>query len=310
MSTRAKPLDRLPPLELLASFEAAARHLSFTRAAAERFVTQSAISRQMGALEDELGVLLFTRRHRALALTADGQRLLVACTTALTTLRGAMREIRAPHQREVLSLTTTPGFAALWLIPRLPAFTRAHAGIDVRLDATLDNRNLAADGFDLAVRYGKVGALVGSRKLFDELMQPVCSPGLLSELALPMRVPGDLARHTLLHLAMDDDTRDMPGEWSTWLTACGLADLRPRARLSFTSYAEAIAAAVAGQGIALGRRPLVDALLSSGQLVAPFDAPVASARAYQLIVDPASRARPAVQAFEAWLLDEAAAPGA
>ncbi|MET0518266.1 MAG: LysR substrate-binding domain-containing protein, partial [Burkholderiaceae bacterium] len=299
---QTKPLDRLPPLELLASFEAAARHLSFTRAAAERFVTQSAMSRQMRALEEDLGVVLFTRRHRALALTAEGQRLFSACIGALGALRVAAREIRAPHEREALSLTTTPGFASLWLIPRLTAFTRAHPGIDVRLDATLGNRNLAADGFDLAVRYGRLGSSGGGRKLFDDLMQPVCSPGLLSELALPLRAPADLGHHTWLHLAMDDDSGAMPSEWEPWLNAWNLAGLRPRARLSFTSYAEAIAAAVAGQGVALGRRPLVDALLAGGQLVAPFEAPVASARAYQLIVDPASRARPAVQAFEDWLL--------
>ena len=306
-SPSSKPLDRLPPLDLLASFEAAARHLSFTRAAAERFVTQSAMSRQMRALEDELGVALFTRKHRALVLTADGQRLLAACTTALGGLRVAMRDIREPHRREVLSLTTTPGFASLWLIPRLTAFTRAHAGIDVRLDATLDNRNLAANGFDLAVRYAKVGSLPGAVKLFDEAMQPVCSPRLVSELSLALRKPADLARHTLLHLAMDSDADGMPTEWEPWLTAWGLADLRPASRLSFTSYAEAIAAAVAGQGVALGRRPLVDGLLTGGQLVTPFDGNIASARAYQLIVDPASRARPAVRAFELWLLGQAGA---
>ncbi|WP_077037084.1 transcriptional regulator GcvA [Pelomonas sp. KK5] len=302
----SKPIDRLPPLELVVSFEAAARHLSFTKAAEERFVTQSAMSRQMRALEEELGVALFERRHRALVLTPDGQRLLAACTTALGSLRGAMRDIRAPHQREVLSLTTTPGFASLWLIPRLTGFTRAHPGIDVRLDATLDNRNLAAQGFDLAVRYAKLGALGGARKLFDEAMLPVCSPRLVSETALPLREPADLAHHTLLHLAMDDDAAGgMPAEWEPWLSAWGLADLRPAARLSFTSYSEAIAAALAAQGVALGRRPLVDALLASGQLVTPFDGDVASARAYQLIVDPASRLRPAVQAFEQWLIEEA-----
>ncbi len=305
MST--KPIDRLPPLELIAAFEAAARHLSFTKAAEERFITQSAMSRQMRALEDELGVPLFTRRHRALTLTLDGQRLLAACTTALGNLRGAMRDIRAPHQREVLSLTTTPGFASLWLIPRLTGFMRAHPGIDVRMDATLDNRNLAAQGFDLAVRYAKVGSLAGARKLFDEAMQPVCSPRLVSELALSLREPADLAHHTLLHLAMDGDAGGMPAEWEPWLTAWGLADLRPAAKLSFTSYAEAIAAAVAGQGVALGRRPLVDGLLASGQLVTPFDGNFASARAYQLIVDPASRQRPAVRAFEQWLIDQASA---
>jgi LysR family glycine cleavage system transcriptional activator len=302
---QSKPPDRLPPLDLLASFEAAARHLSFTRAAGERFVTQSAMSRQMRALEDDLGVALFTRQHRALTLTPDGQRLFAACTGALGTLRGAVREIRAPNRREVLSLTTTPGFAALWLIPRLTGFTRAHPGIDVRLDATLENRNLAAEGFDLAIRYAKVGSANGV-PLFEESMLPVCSPRLLAEVALPLRQPADLAHHTLLHIAMDNDGGGLPVEWEAWFTGWGLADLEPAARLSFTSYAEAIAAAVAGQGVALGRRPLVDALLASGQLVAPFEGQLASPRAYQLIIDTAARSRPAVRALEQWLLAEAA----
>ena len=300
-----KPLDHLPPLQLLAAFEAAARHLSFTLAAQERFVTQSAMSRQMRALEEELGVALFERRHRALALTEDGQRLHSACSAALNTLRVAVRTVREPHQRQVLALTTTPGFASLWLIPRLTAFTRAHPGIDVRLDAGLSNRNLASEGFDLAIRYSPLGAGQG-QQLFAEAMVPVCSPRLVGELGLPLREPADLTRHTLLHLAMDGDSSGMPAEWEPWLNAWGLADLRPAARLSFSSYSEAIAAAVAGQGVALGRRPLVDALLDSGQLITPFDAGIASARAYRLIVDPAAQSRPAVMAFERWLLAECA----
>lgn len=304
MQTKAP--DRLPPLDLLASFEACARHLSFTKAAAERFVTQSAMSRQMRTLEDDLGVPLFTRRHRALVLTADGQRLLAACTQALGTLRAAARDIRTPQRREVLALTTTPGFAALWLIPRLTAFTRSHPGIDVRLDATFENRNLAADGFDIAVRYAKVGKVPGGTRLFEEALQPVCSPRLVSETARPLREPADLAHHRLLYIEMDNDVGGPPMEWEPWLTAMGLADLRPRARLSFTNYAEAIAAALAGHGVAMGRRPLVDALLASGQLVAPFAGEAASARGFYVIADAAARHRPAVRALEQWLVGQAA----
>lgn len=300
-----KPLDKLPPLDLLAAFEAAARHLSFTRAAEERFVTQSAMSRQIRALEEELGVALFTRRHRALALTADGQRLLVACTEALSALRSTVRGLRTPNKREVLALTTTPGFAALWLIPRLTGFTRSHPGIDVRLDATFENRNLAADGFDIAVRFAKVGQLPGHAWLFGESLQPVCSPRLVADAAIPLREPRDLAQHSLLHLEFDNDSGSMPMEWEPWLTAMGLADLTPAARLSFTNYAEAIAAAVAGHGVAMGRRPLVDALLNTGQLVAPFAGEAASARGYYVVTDPAARARPAVRALEHWLLEQA-----
>jgi LysR family glycine cleavage system transcriptional activator len=165
----------------------------------------------------------------------------------------------------------------------------------------LGSRNLASEGFDLAIRYSPIGAGQG-KQLFAESMLPVCSPRLVGELGLPLREPPDLAQHTLLHLAMDGDSAGMPAEWEPWLNAWGLTDLRPAARLSFSSYSEAIAAAVAGQGVALGRRPLVDGLLASGQLVTPFDAGIASARAYRLIVDPAARSRPAVKAFEQWLL--------
>ena len=298
-----KPADRLPPLDLLVTFEAAARHLSFTRAGAERCVTQSAVSRQIRALEDDLGVALFRRRHRALGLTADGAKLLRSCDAALGALRATVGEIRAPTRREVLSLTTTPGFAALWLIPRLPAFARVHPGIDVRLDASFAPRDLRADGFDVAVRYAAATAAHG-QALFRETLQPVCSPALLRA-GPPLVRPGDLRRHTLLQ-ATHDAGAGMPLEWDPWLQAVGLAGLQPASTLSLSTYDEAIAAALAGHGVAIGRRPIVDALLRKGDLVAPFAETTVPTRAFFLIVEPAARARPAVRALEAWLLAEAA----
>lgn len=303
---RSNDIQRLPPLDLLLAFEAAARHLSFTRAGEERFVTQSAMSRQIRALEDDLGVPLFERRHRALALTIDGQRLFAACSGVLAQLRGAVAEIRAPTRRQVLALTTTPGLAALWLIPRLPRFTRAHPEVDVRLDASFEPRHLAADGFDIAVRYAPANANIGT-PLFAESMQPVCSPALLAGGA-PLHEPRDLAKHTLLQYAMSSRS-GAPVDWASWLQAVGLAELEPAARLTFSGYNEVIAAAVAGQGVALGRRPLVDDLLTSGQLATPFADRASSARAYFVIVEGAARSRPAVRALEGWLLDEAAAVG-
>jgi LysR family glycine cleavage system transcriptional activator len=297
-----KSSGRLPPLDLLASFEAAARQLSFTKAAAERFVTQSAMSRQMRALEDDLGVALFRRSHRALGLTEAGARLFAVCTTVLAQLRATTRELRAPSQREVLSLTTTPGLASFWLIPRLPAFTRAHPGIDVRLDASFDIRQLAAEGFDIAIRYARPEKVAG-QPLFGESVLPVCSPSLLRH--LPLERPEDLAAHTLLQMELSI-SGGMPVEWEPWLAAMGLPGLDTAARLSFSGYNEVVAAAVAGQGVALGRRPLVDELLRQGQLVAPLGTNVATPRAYILVVDPAGRLRPAVRALEAWLLEQAA----
>jgi LysR family glycine cleavage system transcriptional activator len=296
-----KPLDRLPPLDLLAAFEAAARHLSFTQAAAERFVTQSAMSRQIRALEDDLGTPLFRRQHRALALTEAGSRLFAVCSAVLAQLRGTMRELRAPSQREVLALTTTPGLASFWLIPRLPAFTRAHPGIDVRLDATFDLRQLAAEGFDLAIRYARPEKVAG-QPMFGESVVPVCSPKLLRR--VPLARPEDLAQHTLLQLE-PSVTGGMPIEWEPWLQAIGLPLLEPASRLSLSGYNELVAAAVAGQGVALGRRPLVDELLREGRLVAPLPKTLATPRSYILVVDPAARTRPAVRALEAWLLAQA-----
>lgn len=298
-----KPTDRLPPLDLLAAFEAAARHLSFTRAGAERFITQSAMSRQVAALEAQLGVALFRRGHRALHLTEPGLRLQATCVAVLAQLRATVGEICTPARREVLALTTTPGLAALWLIPRLPGFTRAHPGIDVRLDASLDRRDLRADAFDLAIRYASADAKAGT-PMFAEAMQPVCSPALVRKGA-PLKVPADLAQHTLLQISAAPG-HGMPLEWEPWLQAVGAAGLQPASTLSFSNYGEAIAAALAGQGVALGRRPLVDALLRSRKLVTPFKDTTASTRAYFLVVEPGARARPAVQALERWLLDEAA----
>jgi LysR family transcriptional regulator, glycine cleavage system transcriptional activator len=295
---------RLPPLDLLASFEVAARHLSFTRAAAERFVTQSAMSRQMQALEQEIGVPLFVRGHRALQLTEDGRRLLVACTGALEQIRGAVSHIRGRERREVLALTTTTGLASLWLIPRLPEFTRDHPGIDVRIDADMSLRDLARDSIDVAIRYTALAGAEGEA-LFGETLTPVCSPALLRN-GPPLSSPADLALHTLIKQQSPAEIdAGMPVEWTPWLRAMGLPDLEPASLLTFNSYGEAIAAALAGHGVALGRRPLIDNLLSSRQLVTPFKTATASPRGYTLVVAEHAAARPAVRALVSWLIEQA-----
>lgn len=297
------PVDRLPPLDLLLTFEAAARQRSFTRAAEERFVTQSAVSRQIRALEDDLGVPLFVRGHRTLTLTPAGDKMMLACQAMLARMRQTVAEIRAPAAREVLSLSTTPSFASLWLIPRLRSFRAAHPAIDVRLDASYDVRDLRADRFDLAVRYQRATAAEGTR-LFGESMLVVCAPGLLRDRSAPLRSPADLSGHTLLQLQIDPGA-GMPLEWESWLSSNALPDLQPRAVLTFSSYNDLIAAALAAQGIALGRRPLIDGLLRQKKLVAPFGATKDTAKAYFVVVDSIARARPAVRAFERWLLEEA-----
>ncbi|MES2960289.1 MAG: LysR substrate-binding domain-containing protein, partial [Pseudomonadota bacterium] len=281
-----KDPDRLPTLDRLAAFDAAARHLSFTKAAAERFLTQSAISRQIAALEEDLGTSLFRRRHRALDLTDDGHRLAAAVAGALAGVREAVVAIRAPRRREVLSLTTTPGLASLWLIPRLQDFVAAHPGVDVRIDASYDPRALASDGFDIAIRYGRLDNSAGTA-LFEETLQPVCAPALLAHGAPALKTPADLHRHTLLLLAMKPGST-MPVDWQAWLRAVGADDFEPAASLTFTNYDAAVAAAVAGQGVLLGRQPLVNRLLEQGALVAPFHRSLEPERGYFVIVEPAA----------------------
>jgi LysR family transcriptional regulator, glycine cleavage system transcriptional activator len=250
-----KDTRRLPPLDRIVVFDAAARHLSFTKAAAERFLTQSAVSRQIAALEGDLGVPLFKRSHRTLALTEPGRRLAVAAANALAELRDAVSAIRNPTRREVLSLTTTPGLASLWLIPRLAGFTQAHPGVDVRIDASYGVRGLAAEGFDIAIRYGPTGSAAGT-PLFEESVLPLCAPALLKRGA-GLKHASDLRHHTLLQVSGGSGS-GMPLEWPSWFAAMGVPDVEPASVLSFTSYDSAVQAALAGQGVVLGRRPLID----------------------------------------------------
>lgn len=294
---------RLPSLDRLAIFDAAARHLSFTKAATECFLTQSAVSRQVAALELELDAALFRRGHRRLELTEEGRRLAVAVASAMAGVREAVDSIRSPRCREVLSLTTTPGLASLWLIPRLSDFVSRNPGIDVRIDATLEPRALSADGFDVAIRYVPLHGKEGW-PLFSESVQPMCAPSLLTQRRLPLQQPADLHAHTLLQLQAPAGS-GMPLEWQTWLQSAGVGGLEPAAMITFTQYDAAVAAAVAGQGVVLGRQPLVDALLAQGALVAPFNGAKASAHGYSVLVEPAAANKPAVQALVRWLLDQA-----
>src|SRR5256714_5823296 len=190
----------MPSLDLLAGFEAAARHLSFTKAGEELFLTQSAVSRQIKELEDQLGVALFHRRHRALVLTEAGQQFYATAAQVITTMRTATERLRAQSGRKrPLSLTTTHSFAALWLIPRLAGFTRTHPGVDVRITADTRVQDLERDGLDLAIRHGPA-SLAGPNavRLFGERVFPVCSPKLLKDPKRPLKQPADLKEHCLL----------------------------------------------------------------------------------------------------------------
>ena len=302
------PFD-LPPLDLLVAFESAARHLSFTKAGEEIALTQSAVSRQVQALESRLGVVLFRRLHRALALTEAGSRLYAASLEALSGIDRATREIRHSERAKTVVVTTTAGFAGLWLIPRLSGFVDAHPGVDVRISASYALVNLERDGVDLAIRYRAVddGVPNTGMRLFDETVFPVCSPRLRRPPFAPLVEPRDLAAHTLLR--MEPDGKNQLQDWGLWLHAMKLEDLRPAGVLHFSSYDQLISAAIAGQGIALGRMPLLAGAMKSRKLVAPFSDRIASARSYFLVASATAADKPEVRDFIAWVESEARAPG-
>jgi LysR family transcriptional regulator, glycine cleavage system transcriptional activator len=297
--------NAMPSLDLLRGFEAAARHLSFTKAGEELYLTQSAVSRQMKELEDQLGVALFQRRHRALALTEAGQQFYAAAAQVLTTMRAATERLRAhAGRRRPLSVTTTHSFAALWLIPRLAGFTQSHPEVDVRITAETRVQDLERDGLDLALRHGPA-SLAGPNavRLMGERVFPVCSPKLMKK--RPLEKPADLKHHVLLQYD-DPDGRHPWLHWKTWLEVERIADLRPAATLSFSGYEQIIPAAVTGHGVALGRTPLVKDLIAAGELVAPFKSSADPARSYFAIVSKNAAERPEVIAFVDWLKKEAA----
>ena len=304
-ATGALRPPRLPSLDLLKGFEAAARLLSFTRAGEELHLTQSAVSRQIQDLEEQLGVRLFQRRHRALALTDAGHTLYAAAAQVLATMRAATDRLRAASGRRTIAVTTTQSFASLWLIPRLGGFTRAHPEVDVRISAETRVLDLERDGLDLAIRHGPA-SLAGPNaiRLFGERVFPVCSPRLLKDARRPLREPQDLRHHVLLQYD-DPDGRHPWLHWKTWLEIERLTDLRPAGNLLFSGYEQIIPAAIAGHGVALGRSPLVREAMSSGELVAPFKRSADPARAYFAIVSGSSSARPEVAQFLAWLREEA-----
>ncbi len=297
--------NAFPSLDLLVGFEAAARHLSFTKAGEELYLTQSAVSRQIKDLEEQLGVALFQRKHRSLLLTQAGQQFYAAAAQVLTTMRSATERLRAQSgRRQPLSVTTTHSFAALWLIPRLAGFTRTHPGIDVRITAETRVQDLERDGLDVAIRHGPA-SLAGPNavRLFGERVFPVCSPKLLKRNRL--REPQELKNHVLLQYD-DPDGRHPWLHWKTWLEVAGVADLKPAGSLSFSGFEQIIPAAVAGHGVALGRSPLVKDLLASKELVAPFKTIADPARAYFAIVSGGAAGRPEVGEFVEWLKGTAA----
>jgi DNA-binding transcriptional LysR family regulator len=293
--------NRLPPLDLLRGFEVAARHLSFTRAADELSLTQSAVSRQIKALEDHLGAALFKRRHRALLLTDAGQLLLRAVSDALRRIAEATEQLRAPSR--TLTVSTTISFASLWLVPRLASFRRAHPEADIRIDANNRLVDLERDGIEVAIRYAPPSLVPADAiRLFGEEVMPVASPALLRR--QPLTTAADLANHVLLHYERPDGGAPWLS-WPAWFEVVGAAPIQPRGALHLTQYDQVIQAAVDGQGVAIATTPLVKHLIREGKLVAPLKQRAASARAYYAVVTAQAARQPEVAAFVQWLIAQA-----
>jgi LysR family glycine cleavage system transcriptional activator len=292
--------ERLPPLNALRCFDAAARHLSFTRAAEELNVTHSAVSHQIKALEEWLGVLLFRRVNRGLMLTEAGQAYLKPVRDAFERLGEATRRLRSKGRSGPLIVSVIPSFAAKWLMPRLRRFRERHPDIDVRISAASHLVDFNKEDVDIAVRYGR-GHWPDLRVdlLMRESMFPVCSPKLLQG-SPPLKEPADLRFHSLLN---DYDWRiDM---WQLWFDAAGITDQVPNQALSFNYSNLMLQAAIDGLGVALTQNALAGDDLAAGRLVKPFDVSLSSEFAYYVVAPEMTAERPKIAAFRNWLLEEA-----
>ncbi|SOC82895.1 LysR family transcriptional regulator, glycine cleavage system transcriptional activator [Ensifer adhaerens] len=288
---------KLPPMTTLPAFEAAARHLSFTKAAEELFVTHGAISRAVKNLEEQLGVTLFERGTRSVQLTAVGEPYARAVREVLDQLAVATTIVTTRRSDTTLTVSTSGGFAGKWLVPRLYRFHRAHSEIDVRVSTSGNLTNFSGDGIDVAIRYGG-GDYPGltSEFLAGEEVSPVCSPRLMDG-EHPLLEPSDLKHHTLI--------RDgYPIDWAAWLESAGVKDVDPNGGLTFDSYTFAIEAAVQGEGVALGRTMLVEGDLAAGRLIRPFDIALRAQSSFYLVYPPEAIRQRKVKAFRDWLCSE------
>lgn len=289
---------RLPSLNGLRAFEAAARHLSFTLAASELNVTQTAISHQIRRLEEELGIRLFIRQNRALALTPEARDYLPGVRAAFNDLRLATDRLLRKDDDKVLTVSTLASLAAKWLLPRLSDFQEQHPGLDVRITTSTSLVDFQRDNVDAAIRYGR-GQWPGLRAdwlMADELF-PVCSPSLLHG-DKPLRRPEDLRNHPLLHTsnANSDD-------WRLWLTAAGLpADIARQPGITFDMIFMTIQAAIDGIGVAMGRTSYVQDDIAKGRLVVPFKIALPADAGFYLVAPEGRREAPKLTAFRQWLI--------
>ncbi|MCH7343082.1 LysR substrate-binding domain-containing protein [Pelomonas sp. CA6] len=304
---RHRPLSIGP----LRAFEAVARLLSFRAAAEELHLTQSAISRQIRSLEEELGATLFLRGTRHVELSADGLALQGAAVALIERLDATVRQIRQAKGRRVINVTTFASFASLWLIPRLEAFQREHPDLDIRVSAHDQIQDLDDTELDLALRYCEPQRVPPhAQRLFGEVLTPVVSPWLVQRAGTgqlpPLSSARDLAGHTL---AEEDDQRPsgLYLSWRRWLREHGLPDLQPRRWMYLNFTYQQVQAALSGQAVALARLPLISESLQRGELVEPFglEGRMGSPAVYWLLLSRQGRMRPEVEQFARWIVDQA-----
>ena len=299
------PDRRLPNLNALKAFEAAARHLSFTKAAAELNVTQGAVSHQVQALEEQLGLLLFKRMNRRLALTEAGKSYLPALGEAFDRIAEATRRLGRDRSAGPLKLSTMPSFASRWLLPRLAKLRRVAPELELMISATPALVDLHDDQFDLVIRFG-VGSYPDLAETFlmgDDVL-PICAPALLQR-GPGLRRPEDLAHHTLLHDEVGP--REQGVDWQRWLSAAGVKGIDLKRGPMFSDSSFVVQAAIAGEGVGLGRRSLCLDDLVAGRLVQPFGPVVPVAMTYRLLTTPEKAGWPKVERFRAWIQAEIAA---
>ena len=295
----AQKKRRLPSLNWLRAFEAAARHTSFAEAAKELNVTPAAISQQVKQLEDWLGTAMFTRQPRSLMLTDAGLGYLPIVRQAFDHLAAGTEDLFGSSRGGPVAVRVSTSLTYLWLVPRLAGFLARHPDVSLRLSTTVDGLTFGQAGTDLEIRYGS-GQWPGFRadRLFWEALFPVCSPALLHG-PVPLASPEDLANHTLIHMIGE------PENWQMWLNAAGVSGQSVGSAVQFDLHMMATRAAIEGIGVALGLSPMVDDALAKGLLVAPFEITIPARDAHFVVTAEEAIKRREVQLFKAWLLEEA-----
>ncbi|WP_310326262.1 transcriptional regulator GcvA [Aminobacter aminovorans] len=297
----------VPGTRALRTLAAAGKHLNFTRAADELGLTPAAVSHQIKEIEDQLGVVLFTRTSRTIRLTEAGSALVDASVDALDLLnRAVSRARKMTRGTALLKVTLDAQFASKWLMRRIDSFRKLHPDIELRFDISYEVRDFDLDDVDVAIRFGmgKYPGLVADR-LFDNMIIPVCSPALLAS-GPPLRVPRDLFHHTLVHIEWSQQGVTWPN-WRMWMAAAGVDDFDDSRSVVFTTSSDAVQAAIDGSAVALADFAMVANDLSEGRLVRPFDLGIRVSRefAYFLVYPRNAADDPRIVAFRAWILDEA-----